>query len=360
MSSEAIVQAEAYQGLNPTRRRLIGRLVVIALSVLLLLGAMALALGRGSQAIPLDQVFKVLVDSSAVKKSTYVIVHEVRLPRILVGALVGVNLAVAGAMLQGAIRSPLADPYILGVSAGGGLVASFFKLQVENYPPNVVPLGAFIGALIGALVVYAVAWEGSGVTATRLALAGVALTTMFTAFITTVVGLSIEAGGQVIFQWLIGGLYTAGWAEYHLILPYTVIGFILAMLLATRANVLALGDEMAQGLGLHVQWTRFMMSAVAALLAGSSVAVAGLIGFVGLLIPYVARRLVGSDFRFLIPTCAIMGAALMVWADWMALVFLPKLLAGPDTNTQFPVGIVTALFGGPLFLWLVRARRAQW
>jgi iron complex transport system permease protein len=282
VQSGAFAQAAPPQRIGLSRRRLIWRASVIAISLVVLLVAIIVALGRGSQDIPADQVIKALHDSEGVKKSTYIIVHEVRLPRVLTGALVGLNLAVAGVMLQGAVRSPLADPYILGISAGGALVASYFKLPVENYPANAVPVGAFVGALIGALVVYAIAWEGSGVTATRLVLAGVALTTMSSAFITTVVGVSIEAGGQTIFQWLIGALYTAGWEDYHLILPYSIIGFLLAMLLATRANVLALGDEMAQGLGLRVERTRFLMSAVAAILAGSSVAVAGLIGFVGL------------------------------------------------------------------------------
>ncbi|MBN2305331.1 MAG: iron ABC transporter permease [Anaerolineae bacterium] len=364
MSAQAVFQAPTQKspeaGLSLSRRRLIIRTVVVVLAGLLLAGAMIVSLGRGSKEIPARDVINALRDSDSVAKSTYIIVHKVRLPRALTGALVGMNLAVAGTMLQGAVRSPLADPYILGVSAGGGLVAAYIKLRIPDAPPHAVPTGAFIGSLVGAMIVYLVAWDGSGVTATRLALAGVALTTAFGAFTTTIVGMSIQAGGQVIFQWMIGGLYTADWADYYLIAPYTLAGFLLAMLLATRANVLALGDEMAQGLGLRVEWTRFLMSAVAAVLAGSSVAVAGLIGFVGLLVPYVARKLVGSDYRFLIPTCAILGAALMVWADWSAQVFFPKLLDGPDTSIQFPVGIVTAVIGGPLFLWLVRARRAQW
>jgi iron complex transport system permease protein len=284
--------------------RLASRALIIALSALLLLGAMIFALGRGSQDIPADQVIKALRDRESVRKSVQIIIHEVRLPRALVGALVGMNLAVAGTLLQGVVRSPLADPYILGISAGGGLAAATTSLLITDFPPNAVPISAFVGSLIGALIVYAIAWDGTGVTTTRLALAGVALTAMFGAFTTTIVVMTVTVGAQMVFQWLVGGLYTAGWEDYHLIAPYSVVGFILAMLLASRANILALGDDVAQGLGLHVEWTRFLMSAVAAMLAGSSVAVAGLIGFVGLLVPYVARRLVGSDFRFLIPTSA--------------------------------------------------------
>ena len=358
---QAAIHSTAPRTLSETRSRLATRLLVIVLAAALLAGAMVVALGRGSQDIPADQVIKALRDSESVKRSTYIIVHEVRLPRALTGALVGLNLAVAGTLLQGAVRSPLADPYIIGVSAGGGLVAAYISLQgSENVPANAVPLAAFVGSLIGALVVYAVAWDGTGVTTTRLALAGVAVTAMFGAFTTTIVVMSVEGGGQIIFQWLVGGLYTAGWREYYLIAPYSLLGFVLALVLATRANVLALGDEVAQGLGLHVERTRFFMSAVAAILAGGAVAVAGLIGFVGLLVPYVARKLIGSDFRFLIPASAILGAALMVWADWLAQVVFPRLLIGPKTNIEFPVGIITAVIGGPLFLWLIRARRSQW
>ena len=355
---EAVTPASTSHALHLSRRRLIFRLTIIALSGLLLLGAVVLALGSGSQSISAAEVIQALQDRESVKRSIALIVHEVRLPRALAGALVGMNLAVAGALLQGVVRSPLGDPYILGVSAGGGLAAAATSLRIEGFPPDAVPITAFVGSLIGALIVYSVAWDGSGVTTTRLALAGVALTVMMSALTTTVVVMSVQGGGQIIFQWLVGGLYTAGWREYHLIVPYSVAGFVLAMLLATRANILALGDEMAQGLGLHVEQTRFLMSAVAAVLAGSAVAVAGLVAFVGLLVPFVARRLVGSDFRFLLPACALLGAALLVSADTAARVTFPALFN--LKNIEFPVGIITAIIGGPLFLWLVRARRAQW
>jgi iron complex transport system permease protein len=340
------------------RRRLVWRWVVIGLCALLLAAAMILALSSGSQSIPAKDVLRALREPQGVKRSVAVIVREVRLPRVLTGALVGLNLAVSGALLQGVVRSPLGDPYILGVSAGGGLAAAITSLQIKDFPVDAVPIAAFVGSLMGALIVYAVAWDGSGVTTTRLALAGVALTAMIGALTTTVVVMNVEGGGQIFFQWLVGGLYTASWPEYHLIRPYSVIGLVLAMVLATRANVLALGDDMAQGLGLHVEWTRFMMSAVAAVLAGSAVASAGLIAFVGLLVPFVGRKLVGSDFRFLIPVSALLGAALMIWADTAARVTFPALFG--VNNIEFPVGIVTAVIGGPLFLWLVRARRSTW
>lgn len=358
MRAEVSYSSSATPPVSLSQRRLITRMIVIVLSIALLLGAMVVALGSGSTSIPYSDVIQALRDRESVARSVEIIVHEVRLPRALVGALVGMNLAVSGALLQGVVRSPLGDPYILGVSAGGGLAAAFITLRVNDYPPNAVPVAAFVGSLIGALIVYAIAWDGSGVTTTRLALAGVALTTMIGALTTTVVVMSVQGGAQIFFQWLVGGLYTVGWAEYDLIWPYALGGGIAALLLAQRANILALGDEMAQGLGLNVERTRFIMSAVAAVLAGSSVAVAGLIAFVGLLIPFIARRLVGSDFRFLIPVSAILGAALLVWSDTAARVTFPNLLG--VQNVEFPVGIITATIGGPLFLWLVRARRAQW
>ncbi len=356
MSIESTAPSQGFT--SAERRRLAWRMAVIGLCALLLAGAFVIALGSGSQSISAGDVIEALRDRESVRRSIAVIIHEVRLPRALVGALVGLNLAVSGTLLQGVVRSPLGDPYILGVSAGGGLAAAITSLELSGFPREYVPITAFVGSLVGALIVYTVAWDGSGVTTTRLALAGVALTAMIGAFTTTIVVMNVQGGGQIFFQWLVGGLYTASWPEYELIRPYSAIGLVLALLLATRANVLALGDEVAQGLGLHVEWTRFAMSAVAAVLAGSAVAAAGLIAFVGLLVPFVARRLVGSDFRFLVPVSALLGAALMVLADTAARVTLPQLFGVP--NIEFPVGIVTAIIGGPLFLWLVRARRSAW
>ncbi len=358
MGAEAFAQAPSSRTLNQAQRRLVLRIGIIVLSGLLLLGAMIFALGSGSQSIPADQVIQALRDRTSVAKATDIIVNEVRLPRVLIAALVGLNLALSGTLLQGVVRSPLGDPYILGVSAGGGLVAAITTLRITDFPTNAVPLASFVGCLIGALIVYSVAWDGTGVSTVRLALAGVAVTATMSAFTTTVVVMSVQGGAQFFFQWLVGGLYTAGWKEYHLILPYSVVGSVLALLLATRANVLALGDDIAQGLGLHVERTRFMMSVVAAILASSAVSVAGLVGFVGLLVPYVARRLVGSDYRFLIPVSGLLGAALLVGADTSARVTFPQLFG--VQRVEFPVGIITAVIGGPLFLWLVRARRSAW
>jgi len=358
VGAEAFAQAPSSRTLNQAQRRLVLRIGIIVLSGLLLLGAMIFALGSGSQSIPADQVIQALRDRTSVAKATDIIVNEVRLPRVLIAALVGLNLALSGTLLQGVVRSPLGDPYILGVSAGGGLVAAITTLRITDFPTNAVPLASFVGCLIGALIVYSVAWDGTGVSTVRLALAGVAVTATMSAFTTTVVVMSVQGGAQFFFQWLVGGLYTAGWKEYHLILPYSVVGSVLALLLATRANVLALGDDIAQGLGLHVERTRFMMSVVAAILASSAVSVAGLVGFVGLLVPYVARRLVGSDYRFLIPVSGLLGAALLVGADTSARVTFPQLFG--VQRVEFPVGIITAVIGGPLFLWLVRARRSAW
>lgn len=358
MTSKALARS-APLTLSQAQRRLAWRTLIIVLSGLLLLGAVIVSLGRGAQSIPAGDVLAALRDPDSVSKATNIIVNRVRLPRMLTGALVGINLAVAGTMLQGAVRSPLADPYILGISAGGGLAAATASIRTDMSPNSVATM-AFVGCLVGALIVYMLAWDGSRITATRLVLAGVALTAMMNALTVTVIASSLEAIGQIVLQWLVGGLYTAGWDEYHLIAPYTGIGFVGAMLLASRANILALGDDMAQGLGVNVTLTRFLMGAVAAVMAGSSVAVAGLIGFVGLVVPFVARLLVGSDFRFLIPTSMILGAAFVIFSDFLARTLLPQTLIGAETNIEFPVGIVTALFGGPLFLWLVRARRPQW
>lgn len=355
--SQPLISAQASQT-GQARSRLAFRGSILLLCAALLAGALIFALAAGTQSIPAGEVLDALRGSESVRRSAQVIVREVRLPRALVGALVGLNLSVAGVMLQGVVRSPLGDPYVLGVSAGGGFAAAVTLLLWEGFPASAVPVAAFLGSLVGALIVYAVAWDGTGASTVRLALAGVAVTAMINAFTTTVVAMTVTVGAQAVFQWLVGGLYTAGWDALDLIWPYSAVGLVAALLLAGRANVLALGDEIAQGLGLRVEQTRFLMSAVAAVLAGSSVAVAGLVAFVGLLVPFVARLLVGSDYRFLIPTSALLGAALMVAADTAARYTFPALLG--QSGIEFPVGILTAVIGGPLFLWLVRGRRAQW
>ncbi|NDJ76087.1 MAG: iron ABC transporter permease [Chloroflexi bacterium] len=347
--------------LTSTQQRLALRVAVIILGALIVLGGMAYNLTHGNTDDPLEDVITILrgEEDSEIGLARYIIVNNQRYPRVLLAGLVGVNLAVAGVMLQGVVRSPMGDPYILGVSAGAGLTSSYILTKYVYASPHTVSAAAFGGALAGTLLVYLIAWDGSGTTTTRLVLTGVALTTMLGIMTTSIIVMNVQGGGQIYFQRLVGGLYGKNIDDYYQLAPWTIGGLVAALVLARQANILALGDDVARGLGLHVERTRFLMAVAAAILAGSAVAVVGMIAFVGLIVPVFVRLVFGSDYRIMIPANTIFGAALVIWADALARLHVPGWL-GEAGNEFISVGIVTGVIGGPLFLWMVRARRMQW
>ncbi len=278
--------------------------------------------------------------------TTGVIVNDIRLPRVLVGAMVGACLSMSGAILQGVTRNPLADPHILGISAGAGLVAVVAIVFFPGLPLGVVQPLAFAGGLTGGGVAYLMAWRG-GVSPVRLALAGIAVTSMLTA-VTSAVLVSSSFSAQIGLRWLIGGLLGRSWQDFELLLPYFLLGSVVAVAMSRQLNVIALGDEIATSLGQHVERTRLVLTATAALLASAAVSIAGLIGFVGLIVPQLVRLVLGNDYRFLIPTSALFGAVLIMLGDTAArTVFDPR---------ELPVGVLTAVLGGPVFIMLIRRR----
>jgi iron complex transport system permease protein len=278
--------------------------------------------------------------------TTEIIVEQIRLPRVLVGAMVGANLAMSGAILQGVTRNPLADPHVFGISAGAGVIAVAGIIFFPEVPFWQVQVASFFGGLAAGGLAYAMAWRG-GVSPTRLALAGIAVTSMLTAVISAMLVTS-QLSAQIGLRWLIGGLLGRNWEDFWLLLPYFAAGAIVALVMARQLNVIALGDEVATSLGQHVERTRLGLTAVAALLASSAVSICGLIGFVGLIVPHWARLLIGNDYRYLIPTSALFGAALLILADTAA-----RTLFDPR---ELPVGVLTAVLGGPVFIYLVRRR----
>ena len=305
---------------------------------------MVAGIALGSVRIPLPDVWAGVRGEGT--GATTFIVRNLRLPRVLLATLVGMNLALAGAILQSVTRNPLADPHLLGLSAGGALAA----VLAFHYAPGagvgtLAPI-AFAGSLAGAAAVYLLAWRG-GVSPTRLILAGVAIGAIFASF-TTGLLLSSSLTTQAIMAWLAGGFYGRSWPHVRVLLPYWAIGLAGVMLLARRLDVLALGDEPASVLGVRVQRLRALLTGLAAFLTGSAVAAAGLIGFVGLVVPHAARLLVGSSHRYLLPMAAILGGALLVGSDIVA-----RTVAAPR---ELPVGIVTAVIGAPAFLYLLRRR----
>jgi iron complex transport system permease protein len=262
---------------------------------------------------------------------------------MILAALVGVNLALSGAILQGVMGNPLADPSIIGISSGAGLFGIFILVVVPQYQ-ELVPIAAFIGAMLAATLIYLLAWKG-GIQPIRIILAGVAVSALFSAGISgTLVFFSDRVHGALTF--MNGSLSSRSWGEVYTILPYTLAGLVLSLLSSQRLNILILGDDVARGLGLHVERTRLFSTALAGLLAASAVSVVGLLGFVGLIVPHSVRLLIGNDYRSMLPASALLGAALVMFSDTLA-----RTLFSP---TEIPVGIVMAIIGVPFFLYLLR------
>jgi iron complex transport system permease protein len=309
-----------------------------------LVATIVLSIGIGPVYIGPGKVVQSLLGNTT--GTSDLIINEVRLPRVLVGVMVGSMLAMSGAILQGVTRNPLADPHIFGISAGAGVVAVTCIIFFPQLPDETVQPLALIGGLIGGGLAYTMAWRG-GVTATRLALAGIAVTAMLTA-ITTGILVTSAFSAQIGLRFLIGGLLLRDWTDVYLLLPYFFFGTLITLLMAKQLNIIAMGDEVAVSLGQSVELTRLVFVALAALLASAAVSIAGLIGFLGLIVPHFVRLILGNDYRFILPTSALIGAILLVTADTAArTVFDPQ---------EIPVGVLTAVLGGPAFILLVRTR----
>lgn len=273
------------------------------------------------------------------------IVWNIRLPRVLVGAFVGMNLAVSGAIFQAVTRNELASPFILGVSSGAGL-AILLTLVVFSGLSTLLPVIASVGGALAFLLVYAIAWKG-GTSPVRLVLAGVIVGTVCNSLQTGIFFFADDIGVvQNAIAWTTGSLTGTDWAQVQMVLPWTVLSMALALVSARQLNVLLLGERTASALGMSVEKVRFALSGVAVLAAAASIAVAGIVGFVGLIVPHVVRNVVGSDYKRLVVGCLFAGPALLVAADVGA-----RLALSP---VQLPVGIVTGLVGGPYFLYLMR------
>jgi len=274
------------------------------------------------------------------------IIMELRLPRILIGLLVGGCLAASGSLLQGVMKNPLADPGIIGVSAGAGLAAIITMVILPQYS-YLLPIAAFLGALITSLIIYLLAWD-QGTSPVKIILAGVAINALLGA-ITSGIMVIYSDRVQAVLPWLAGGLNGRGWYHFEFMAPYAIISILLCYFAIKPANIILLGDDTAKLLGQKVELQRFLIIILASLLAGVAVSVAGLIGFVGLVIPHIIRIIVGEDYRFLLPLSMIGGATLVVFSDTIARSWFDPI--------ELPVGILLACLGAPFFLYLLRRRR---
>ncbi len=278
--------------------------------------------------------------------ATLLILRGIRLPRVLLGALVGASLSLSGCLLQAVMRNPLAAPNLVGVSSGAGLAALVAMIVFPGKPGLVMPL-SFAGGLGAALLVYLLAWK-RGARPSRLILAGVAVSSLLGAAANALVALRPDRLlGATDF--MVGALAGRGWRQLGLAASYALPAMGASLLLSGRLNILALGDEAALGLGLRPERNRAVFLALAALLAASAASVAGLLGFVGLVAPHFARLLVGADFRRFAPASALFGAGLLVACDCLARCLFDPL--------ELPVGVVTAIVGAPVFLGLLREKR---
>ncbi|WP_405380223.1 FecCD family ABC transporter permease [Phascolarctobacterium sp.] len=321
--------------------RSLWRCGVLTFFLLLALAGAFLSLAKGSSFISLEQIVEILLHPGTDPQSQ--IIWNIRMPRTIVGALVGINLSLSGAILQSIMRNPLADPHIIGISSGAGLAGVVIMILFPALEYLITPV-AFIGAMLAAVCIYILAWK-NGIKPVRMILAGVAVSAFLSAGIS---GLMIFYSDRVhgALMWMVGGLAARSWPHVQIILPYAIIGLLLAFASAAYMNVLQLGDEMARGLGINVEVTRIVLTAIAALLAASAVSVVGLLGFVGLVVPHAARLLIGSDYRFLLPASALLGIATITFSDTFArVVFAP---------IELPVGIIMAFLGAPFFLFLLR------
>jgi iron complex transport system permease protein len=306
------------------------------------IAALLFSVLAGASPLPPQDVWWALVHPHA-GGDAVTIVWQLRLPRIAIAVLAGAGLAISGALLQGMLRNPLVDPFLTGVSAGAaaGIVASIVAGVAAAWVPGV----GFIAGIATAALVASLARRGSGIDATRLILAGVSLSSLFSAFIALVLvrAQSTDYSAQIV-SWLAGSLAARGWSDLLFALPYALAGTVLAFAGIPALNALRLGDVRAAALGLNVDRAQWTVLAASSLLTASAVTLSGTIGFVGLIVPHVARRAVGSDARNVIPACILIGAAVMALADDVA-----RTLFAP---AELPIGVLLAFVGVPAFLYL--------
>jgi iron complex transport system permease protein len=328
--------------------------------VVLLAAAWMLAVAVGPAPIPADTAVAVVLERLGVPVArtwpdvVAAIVLDLRVPRALLAAVVGAGLAGAGAVFQGVLRNPLADPYVIGVSAGAafGATVALTGLAAAGAAVVLVPLLAFAGALGATAVVYGLARRGDDAPVEDLLLAGVAVSAFLGAMVSW---LQLSGGGslQRVIYWLMGGFSGRGWPHVTATAPLVALGLAVAWLYGRELDALLLGDEAARALGVAPAPARRTLVAAGAMMAAAAVAAAGLIGFVGLVVPHLLRLVVGPGHRRLVPAAALGGATLLLVADTAARSALP--------GGELPVGILTALLGAPFFLAvLLRERRRFW
>lgn len=350
LAASVTAAAPATPALRTARLRvgwLVAGLAAVAVATLagLVVGPVSIA--------PLDVVRELLGFQTDLSATQVNIVREIRLPRVVLGLLVGATLSVSGASYQGAFRNSLADPYLLGTAAGAGLGVTLVIVRTSEgtaATPIGAPLAAFVGALLAALITYLLGAAGGGGRASTasLILAGVAVTSFFTAVQTYVQQQNLDTVQQV-YSWILGRLSTAGWHDVRLLLPYAALTAVVMLSQRRTLDTLAVGDDEAATLGLNPNRSRLLIVVAASLGTAAAVAVSGLIAFVGIIVPHTVRLLAGSSHRVTLPLSMLFGGAFLVLADLLA-----RTIASP---AEIPIGVVTAFFGAPFFVLVLRTSR---
>lgn len=341
---------------------------ILVLLVLALFVTVLVSLNVGYAQISFDKILAIigkeipflnsLVDSSWILPKDSAIILQIRLPRIIAGVIVGAALAASGVVYQGVFKNPMADSYVLGVSAGAAVGASFsllFGTSFVIFGLRIVQVAAFIGALSAMFLVYNISRVGARVPVTTLLLCGIAVNF----FLYSIVALlEVIAGDELhaIVFWLIGGFSNVLWSDIWAVLPFIIIGTVASYFYARDLNLLALGEDQAQHLGVNVERAKQILLVLASMVTAAAVSLSGLVGFVGLMVPHITRLVIGPDHRILFPASTIVGAIFLVICDAIA-----RVVATPFASTlELPVGIITMLAGAPFFIILFRKKKQSY
>lgn len=335
-----------------------GRVIAIACLMLLSLVVVVFAVSTGSTSIPFATTISVILSKipfiyilQTWQDPIETVILNIRMPRVILAGVTGAALAVAGATYQGLFRNPLADPYLIGVSQGaalGAVIGFIIPLSSSIWSLNIVPLLAFIGGLGAVFLVYSLGRVGKTLPMTTLILAGVALG----AFLSSITSYLLITSGESlhgISSWLMGGFSSPKWSQVQVTVPIITIGVLFICLYGRSLNVMQFDEEQAQQLGINVERTKRILLVAATLITAAAVSFGGIIGFVGIIIPHAVRLIWGPDFRFLLPLSIVCGSIFLILADLLA-----RTIMSP---AEIPLGIVTAFFGAPFFLYLLRRKK---
>jgi iron complex transport system permease protein len=340
--------------------------LILVLLITALVAAVIICLNVGYASISFSEILNIigkqipfvnsLVNPSSYSTMNESIILQIRFPRVLAGALVGAGLAAAGVMYQGVFKNPMADSYLLGASAGASFGYTIAVLFASSSVLTIAGLGvyqvvAFIGAMVTVFVVYFMSRVGNKVPITTLLLSGVVVNVFILAMQTV---LELRSGESLlgIVAWISGGFATITWVHLYSVFPFVLFGIVVSYFFTRELNMLSMGDDTAQHLGVNTERVRMILLIIGSLITAACVSISGVIGFVGLIIPHMTRLIIGPDHRILLPTSAIVGAIFLIVCDSVA-----RVATGAN---ELPVGVITAMTGTPVFIYLLRRKRTSY